>query len=76
MIQCAHWSNGNCKLQLYGGRPSPGVCLNCISKNENNAEFASALFAREKVSHPIEWRNTGTVSNCCGSATPGQSRNP
>jgi len=29
-MTCRHWDNG-CRLGLYGGRPSPGVCRQCPS---------------------------------------------
>lgn len=29
-MNCRHWDNG-CRLGLYGGYPSPGVCRQCTS---------------------------------------------
>jgi hypothetical protein len=28
---CSHWTGSRCSLGLYGGTPSPGVCLRCDS---------------------------------------------
>jgi hypothetical protein len=26
---CKHWTGSECRLGLFGGRPSPGVCQTC-----------------------------------------------
>ena len=57
-----------CSLGLYGGTPSLKACQDCISKGQNNKPFADALAARYAISHPEGWRNSATVSNCCGRA--------
>lgn len=34
--------HGNsCGLGLHGGRPSKGVCVGCVSRGENTAEYAA-----------------------------------
>jgi hypothetical protein len=34
-----------CKMGLYGGRPSKGVCKHCISRGENTPEHAAQVKA-------------------------------
>jgi len=68
-IRCEFWRGkrdfGVCSMGFYGGRPSLGVCQQCISKGENNRAFAEALFAREKQAHPDGVRR---ISGCCDRA--------
>lgn len=28
IVECPHWKAGKCRLNRFGGRPSPGVCAN------------------------------------------------
>ena len=65
MIECKFWDNGKCRLKLYGGRPSAGVCMRCISRGENNPAFADVLFEREKIAHPA---SVARISGCCDKA--------
>ena len=69
MINCEFWVaykvGGKCKLGLYGGYPSPGVCQNCIKLGENNPEFARTLKERYKRSHPA---GVSKISGCCDRA--------
>lgn len=69
LMNCPFWTklrdHGRCSLGLYGGRPSRGTCERCISRGENNEEFARNLFERQKTSHP---QNTPRISGCCDRA--------
>lgn len=51
-----------CGLEMYGGRPSMGICLLCMERGENTREFAQNLFEREKKAHP---EGVPKVSGCC-----------
>ena len=33
----------SCSLNLYGGRPSVGVCAGCVARNENTPEHAERI---------------------------------
>jgi hypothetical protein len=66
-MNCKFWSKTHpvCKLGFYGGMPSRGICEICISKGQNNEEYAKELFSRVEKSHPS---GAGQVSGCCDSA--------
>jgi hypothetical protein len=66
-MKCSFWSKIHpvCKLGLYGGMPSYGICEKCISNNENNEKFAKEIKTRFEKSHPS---NVNTISGCCDSA--------
>lgn len=54
-----------CNLGMYGGMPSYKLCQQCISRNENNEEYAKELFLRYEKSHP---ESANKISGCCDSA--------
>jgi hypothetical protein len=54
-----------CKLGMYGGMPSAGMCKQCIERGQNNEFYAKELFARAEQSHPSTAKR---VSGCCDSA--------
>lgn len=62
---CDHQQQDGCKLGLFGGKPLPGNCRECIRAGENNPEYAARLFASREKTHPSGVRK---VSGCCDSA--------
>jgi hypothetical protein len=67
MINCSFWSKSHpiCKLGMYGGMPSKGICERCIERGQNNEEYAKELFAKAERSHPS---GVARISGCCDSA--------
>ena len=41
-----------CRLGMYGGHPSNGVCRGCVERGENTPEFAAAQLASPPPSLP------------------------
>jgi hypothetical protein len=66
-MNCKFWSKTHpvCKLGMYGGMPSVGMCKQCIERGQNNEAYAKELFARGEQSHPSA---APRVSGCCDSA--------
>lgn len=70
-MTCTHQSRTRdrgqftCALGLYGGKPWLGNCVACINAGENTPEFAAALLAGAKLSHPPTAKR---ISGCCDSA--------
>lgn len=58
-----------CSLGLHGGRPYIGECNACISKGQNNEQFANELKARRARSHP---ESAEKISGCCDRADQGE----
>lgn len=47
-MNCEFWSKTHpvCKLGMYGGMPSRGMCQKCISNGQNNEEHARTVKKR------------------------------
>lgn len=70
MISCPHFTprakdGGSCTLGMYGGKPSLGVCKNCIAKGQNNPEHAKDMEAIYEKAWPSGARR---ISGCCDRA--------
>lgn len=79
-MECQYWSKTHpvCRLGLYGGMPSRGVCKNCISNNQNNEEYAKMIKCKQtglgdivhKIAQPIARTIDGALGtdlqNCGG----------
>jgi hypothetical protein len=50
---------------MYGGFVTFGICNSCISKKQNNKEYANEIFAKYEKTHPS---TASKVSGCCDSA--------
>lgn len=55
----------SCSIGVYGGKPKEEHCLRCISRGDNNPEFAAKLASLQKTTHP---ESAPKVSGCCDSA--------
>lgn len=64
MIDCQYYKGG-CELGLFGGKPLPDNCRECILAGENNAAYAEKLREAHARSHPS---TAPRVSGCCDSA--------
>ena len=70
-IYCEHQVNTDsknlfvCKIGMFGGHPYIGNCIQCISSNQNNKDYATELNDRYSKSHPSD---KSKVSGCCDSA--------